>query len=82
MKIFVGNLSFKISDDELKKLFSPYGEISEAVVIRDRMSGRSKGFGFVTFADDESGKKAIEEMNGKTVEEREITVNEARPMRE
>lgn len=80
MKIYVGNLPFKIDSEALKGLFSEYGEIEEATVISDKFSGRSKGFGFVTFKDDEAGKKAIAEMNGKKVEERELKVNEAKPM--
>lgn len=77
-KIYVGNLSFKIRNDELKQFFSEFGEITEAVVITDRHSGRSKGFGFVTFADAESAQKAISAMNGKEVEGRALTVNEAK----
>jgi len=79
MKIYIGNLPFKIDNEALKNLFSSYGEIEEAVVISDKFSGRSKGFGFVTFTD---AKKAIAEMNGKKVEERELKVNEAKPMEE
>jgi len=82
MKVYVGNLSFNIDDEALKKLFSSYGEIEEAIVIKDKFSGRSKGFGFVTFKDDESAKKAISEMNEKEVEGRNLKVNEARPMEE
>ena len=77
-KIYVGNLSFKIRNDELKQFFSEFGEITEAVVITDRHSGRSKGLGFVTFADAESAQKAISAMNGKEVEGRALTVNEAK----
>jgi RNA recognition motif-containing protein len=79
-KVYVGNLPFSVSNDELKEMFSSYGEITEAVVISDRHSGRSKGFGFVTFADEESAKKAIAEMNEKEVQGRGLKVNEARPM--
>ncbi len=82
MKIYVGNLPFKIDSDALKGLFSSYGEIEEAIVISDKFSGRSKGFGFVTFKDEASAKKAIAEMNGKKVEERDLKVNEAKPMEE
>ncbi len=80
MKVYVGNLPFKVGDRELKEMFSSYGEVTEAVVIKDRYSGRSKGFGFVTFSDDAAGQKAIEEMNEKEVEGRALKVNEARPM--
>ena len=81
-KIYVGNLPWSINNDSLKGLFDSYGEIDEAVVITDRHSGRSKGFGFVTFKDDAATEKAIQEMNGKEVEGREIKVNEARPREE
>jgi len=79
-KVYVGNLPFSVTSDNLKKLFSPYGEITEATVISDKFSGRSKGFGFVTFADKASAEKAIDEMNGKEAEGRALKVNEARPM--
>jgi len=61
MKIYVGNLPFDVDDDKLRELFSSFGEISESVVIKDKYSGRSKGFGFVTISDDEAAKKAISE---------------------
>ena len=82
MKVYVGNLDFGIDDEALKNLFSSYGEIEEAIVIKDKFSGRSKGFGFVTFKDEESAKKAISEMNDKEVESRKLKVNEAKPMEE
>tara|TARA_Y100000310_G_C20587774_1_gene766356 strand:- start:921 stop:1175 length:255 start_codon:yes stop_codon:yes gene_type:complete len=80
MKVYVGNLPFGLDDNGLKDLFSEFGEVTEAVVIKDKYSGRSKGFGFVTFADDAAGQKAVSELNGKDVQGREIKVNEARPM--
>ena len=80
MKVYVGNLPFKMGMDELKALFESYGEIEEAVVISDKYSGRSKGFGFVTFKDDAAAQKAIAEMNGKEVDGRALKVNEAKPM--
>jgi cold-inducible RNA-binding protein len=79
-KVYVGNLPFSVTSDKLKEIFSPYGEITEATVISDKFSGRSKGFGFVTFADPASAEKAVAEMNGKEVEGRALKVNEARPM--
>ena len=82
MKVYVGNLPYSIDSDKLKELFSAHGEVTEAVVISDRYSGRSKGFGFVTFADDDGAKKAIEEMNGKEFDGRELKVNEAKPREE
>jgi RNA recognition motif-containing protein len=81
-KLFVGGLPFSMTDDKLKELFGSYGEVSEVAVIKDKFSGRSKGFGFVTFSDDAAADKAIAEMNGKDVEGRALTVNEARPMEE
>ena len=80
MKVYVGNLPFSVDSDKLKELFASYGEIEEAIVISDKFSNRSKGFGFVTFKDDETAKKAIEEMNDKDIEGRKLKVNEARPM--
>jgi len=80
MKVYAGNLPFSVGHEKLKELFVPYGEIEEAIVISDKFSGRSKGFGFVTFKDDESAKKAIAEMNDKEVEGRKLRVNEAKPM--
>ena len=82
MKVYVGNLPWSVDDNKLKEMFSSYGEISEAVVIKDKFSGRSKGFGFVTFDSDEAAQKAISEMNGKEVEGRALKVNEARPREE
>ncbi len=80
-KIFVGSLPWSINESSLKELFSQYGEIAEAIIIIDRDSGRSKGFGFVTFANEESAQKALE-MNGKEVEGRTIVVNIAKPREE
>ena len=80
MKVYVGNLPFSVDDAKLKELFSAHGETEEATVIKDKFSGRSKGFGFVTFKEDESAKKAIAEMNDKEVEGRNLKVNEAKPM--
>lgn len=80
MKVYVGNLPFSVDKAQLEELFKPYGEIEEATVISDKFSGRSKGFGFVTFKDDAAAKKAIEEMNEKEVEGRPLKVNEAKPM--
>ena len=80
IKLYVGNLPFTVTEKELKELFSPFGDIEEATIISDKYSGRSKGFGFVTFTDEEAGKKAISKMDGKDVQGREIKVNEARPL--
>ena len=79
--MFVGNLEWGVVEDDLQQLFSPFGAIEEVVVIKDKFSGRSKGFGFVTFTNDEEGDKAVAELNGKDLKGREITVNEARPQK-
>ena len=77
-KIYVGNLPFSFNSDKLKEVFSEFGNIDEATVITDRFSGRSKGFGFVTFSNSEEAKSAIEAMNDKEIEGRKLKVNEAR----
>lgn len=77
MNIFIGSLPYSVKDIDLRDIFEEYGEVSSAKVITDKMSGRSKGFGFVEMADDEAAKKAIEELNGAEVEGRTIVVNEA-----
>ena len=82
MKIYVGNLPFDVDDDKLRELFSSFGEVEEATVIKNKFSGRSKGFGFVTFKENESASKAISEMNEKEIEGRKIRVSEAKPMEE
>ena len=79
-KVYVGNLPFSVGQDKLKELFSEFGEIAEATVISDKFSGRSKGFGFVTFAKAEDAAKAIAAMNDKDVEGRPLKVSEAKPM--
>ena len=78
-KLFVGNLSWGATEDQLRDLFAEHGEIEEAVIITDKFSGRSKGFGFVTFVNDEDADKATEALNGKDFQGRDLTVNEARP---
>jgi RNA recognition motif-containing protein len=82
MNIYVGNLSFKVEEPELSKLFDEYGEVSSVKIITDKYSGRSKGFAFVVMDNDEEAKNAINELNGKEVDSREIVVNEARPRRD
>jgi RNA recognition motif-containing protein len=76
-KLFVGSLSWDTNDDALHRAFSPHGEISEAVVVSDRDTGRSRGFGFVTFADDESADKAVAALNGTELDGRTIRVDVA-----
>lgn len=82
VKLYVGNLPWSFGNKELSELFAPYGEVTEASVISDKYSGRSKGFGFVTFADNAAAEKAMAELNGKEIEGRAIKVNEAKPMEE
>src|SRR6266498_125507 len=82
MKLYVGNLSYDTNDAELRDLFVPYGEPDSAKVITDRDTGRSKGFGFVEFADNAQATAAMNALNGKEVNGRALTVNEARPRTE
>ena len=81
-KLFVGGLPFTTTDDELKELFAAHGAVSSASVVRDRESGRSKGFGFVEFENDEEGKAAQAALNGTEVGGRTISVDMARPKEE
>ncbi|KKQ95535.1 MAG: Glycine-rich RNA-binding protein 8 [Candidatus Woesebacteria bacterium GW2011_GWB1_43_14] len=78
-KIYVGNLPYTIDNDQLRKYFAQAGTVVDAVVISDKYSGRSKGFGFVEFETEEESKKAVEMFNGKDFEGRNLVVNEARP---
>lgn len=79
-KLYVGGLSYDTTESTLKEKFSEAGTVESANVIADKMSGRSKGFGFVEMSSDEEAQKAIEMFNGKELDGRTITVNEARPM--
>lgn len=79
-KLYVGGLSYGTTQDTLSTYFSQAGTVSSAVVIMDKMTGRSKGFGFVEMSTDEEAQKAVEMFNGKEFEGRNLTVNEARPM--
>ena len=78
-KLYVGGLSYSTNENSLKDTFSQAGSVVSAVIIMDRMDGRSKGFGFVEMASDDEAQKAIEMFNGKDLDGRNITVNEARP---
>lgn len=78
-KLYVGGLPYSTTDDELKKLFDVFGAVESAVVITDRDSGRSKGFGFVEFSTKEEADAAIKELDGSDVGGRRVTVNHARP---
>jgi len=79
MNIYVGNIAYELSEDDLREAFSAFGEVESARIITDRFTGRSKGFGFVEMADSEQAQKAIDEMNGREVGGRALRVNEARP---
>ena len=81
-KLYVGSLSYDTTEDSLKNLFSEAGKVESAVIIKDKMSGRSKGFGFVEMSSEDEAKKAIDLFNGKDFEGRSLVVDEARPMRE
>ena len=82
MNLYVGNLPFSFTSDDLENLFKPLGAVSSAQVISDRDTGRSRGFGFVEMDNDEEARKAIEELDGSDAGGRRLTVNEARPRRE
>ena len=78
-KLFVGGLPFSTSDEELAQIFGEYGKVTSAVVVKDRDTGRSKGFGFVEFENDEEGKAAEKATHNSEIGGRTVTVNEARP---
>ena len=82
MNIYVSNLSFNVADEDLHDFFAEYGEVSSAKVIKDKFTGRSRGFGFVEMPVDENGQKAIAELDNATVENRTIRVMEAKPKEE
>lgn len=79
MKLYVGNLSFQTSSDDLQQLFGQAGTVESASVVEDRETGRSRGFGFVEMSSPEEGQAAIQQFNGKEFNGRNLTVNEARP---
>ena len=81
MNVYVGNLSYDLSEEDLKTAFGEYGEVTSAKIISDRYSGRSKGFGFIEMSSDDEAKAAIEGLSGKELGGRAIVVNEARPRR-
>lgn len=81
-KLYVGNISWGVSDEDLRAHFEKYGEVTDAVVMKDRETNRSRGFGFVTFANDADADAAIEALNGSELDGRALTVNEARPPKE
>ncbi|MBL8158681.1 RNA-binding protein [bacterium] len=79
-KLYVGGLPYSTSEDQLRDAFAQAGSVSSAIIIMDKMTGRSKGFGFVEFGNDDDAQKAIDMWNGKDFGGRSLTVNEARPM--
>jgi cold-inducible RNA-binding protein len=78
-KLYVGNLSFNTTENELQELFSQAGTVQEVSLMQDKFTGKSRGFAFVTMGSDEDAQNAISKLNGQTVEGRPLTVNEARP---
>lgn len=80
-KLYVGNLPYNVDDAQLSEIFSAAGTVDSATVISDKFSGRSKGFGFVEFSNDDEAQAAIDKLNGSDVDGRSIVVNEARPMK-
>ncbi len=81
-KLFVGNLSFNTTENDLQDAFAPHGTVAEVQLMQDRMTGRSRGFAFVTMTTPEEAQKAIQAMNGATLQDRTLTVNIARPREE
>ena len=79
MKLYVGNLSFNTGENDLHDLFAQFGTVDSCRIITDRDTGRSRGFGFVEFSSDAEARAAIEQMNGKQIDGRALTVNEAKP---
>ena len=82
MNIYVGNLSWTMTDDDLSNLFTQYGSVTSAKILKDKMNGRSKGFGFVEMEDDEAAKTAIAALNENEVLGRKLIVNESQPRQE
>jgi RNA recognition motif-containing protein len=80
MKLYVGNLSFQTNEQDLNKLFTQFGTVTETNLIMDRETGRPRGFGFVTMSSAEEGQKAIDALHGQNHDGRDLTVNEAKPM--
>ena len=79
MNIYVGNLSWQMTDEDLRNLFEQHGTVASAKIVKDKVSGRSKGFGFVEMANDDQAQAAITALNGSEVDGRNIVVNESRP---
>ena len=82
MNIYVGNLSFDATEEDVRKVFEPFGKVESAKIVQDKYSGRSRGFGFVEMPSEDEAKAAINDLNGKEVKGRALSVNEARPRSE
>jgi RNA recognition motif-containing protein len=82
MNIYVGNLDFRVDENDLLEIFEEYGTVNSSKIITDKYSGRSKGFGFITMEDEAEANKAIKELNGATFENRNLVVNEAKPRKD
>ena len=82
MNLYIGNLDYKVQEQQLREFFEAQGEVESVKIITDKMTGRSKGFAFVEMPNDSEANNAIENLNGKTLGQREITVNKARPKTE
>jgi RNA recognition motif-containing protein len=82
MNIYAGNLDFKVDEEELKSMFEEFGEVASARIISDKYSGKSKGFGFVVMNNDDEAARAIKALNGKTMNNRNIVVSEAKPKKD
>lgn len=82
MNIYVGNLSYRLTEDELRELFAEYGEVSSVNIITDKYSGQSKGFGFVEMPSQSEAEQAIKALNASSIKGRDLKVNEARPRSE
>ena len=82
MQIYVGNMSYQMTEESLSAVFAEFGEVSKVVIISDRETGRAKGFGFITMNNDDDAKTAIEALNEKEIDGRTLRVNEAKPREE
>jgi len=82
IRLYVGNLNYRTTEDQLREFFSAHGEVASVAVISDRETGRSRGFGFVEFSNDDEGRAAIEALDGKELDSRTLKINEARPRSE
>ena len=81
MNIYIGNLSYKVDENDLKGIFEEYGEVTSVKIIKDKYSGRSKGFAFVEMTNNDEAKTAIKELNGGELDNRKVIINEAKPRR-